>query len=224
MFDNYSQRALQVLFASRAKAGQRGAEALEICDLLAGIVLEDQHKAEAALLGEVDFDSVSGDTYYVGIREYHPCFFSAEQSSDLQLALDSTAPHSNPRALSEDLPISDELKLVFENAENIRKEFQHQKLEPLHQLAAILQSGKFVELFRNNGITKDKIQGTLRGELQPRPYLILKQPRPAKWKCSECGQEYSLEQFTTEKNTRARMQEVERAFAMHVAEMHSQTR
>src|SRR5512144_650914 len=114
MFDNYSQRALQVLFASRAKAGQRGAETLETCDLLAAIALEDQHKAETALLGESDFDTLSGDTYYVAIREYHPCFFSAKQSSDVLQALDSIAPHSTPCALSEDLSVSDELQLVFE--------------------------------------------------------------------------------------------------------------
>jgi len=46
----FSTSAMQALFAARFKAGQRGANAIEMVDLLFGIVLEDQGKMEKLLL------------------------------------------------------------------------------------------------------------------------------------------------------------------------------
>ena len=42
MLENFSIRARHVIFGTRTKAGRRGAEALDVGDLLFAIVLEDQ--------------------------------------------------------------------------------------------------------------------------------------------------------------------------------------
>ena len=42
MFENFSQRPKLVIFAARAKAGERGANMIEIDDFIVSLVLEDQ--------------------------------------------------------------------------------------------------------------------------------------------------------------------------------------
>ena len=45
----FSSRAIQVVFAARYKAGQRGANMIEVGDLLLGMILEDQGMMENLL-------------------------------------------------------------------------------------------------------------------------------------------------------------------------------
>ena len=42
MFDNFSTRARQLVFAARFKAGERGAAVVDTDDFFVGLVLEDQ--------------------------------------------------------------------------------------------------------------------------------------------------------------------------------------
>ena len=49
MFDSYSIRAKQVLFLARLESGTRGAEMLDLDDLLAGLIIEDQNAIPSAL-------------------------------------------------------------------------------------------------------------------------------------------------------------------------------
>lgn len=42
MLDNFSLWAKRVIFGTRVKAGRRGAEALDLGDLISSIILEDQ--------------------------------------------------------------------------------------------------------------------------------------------------------------------------------------
>ena len=46
MFELFSQRARQVIFIARLKAGQRGAKTIEIEDLIVGFITEDQGEFE----------------------------------------------------------------------------------------------------------------------------------------------------------------------------------
>jgi hypothetical protein len=46
MFDNFSTRVRQVMFAPRFKAGERGANMIDTDDFLVGLVLEDQGMVE----------------------------------------------------------------------------------------------------------------------------------------------------------------------------------
>lgn len=49
MLDSFSLRSKQIIFAARIKAGERGANTIEIDDLLVGLVLEDQRMLEKGL-------------------------------------------------------------------------------------------------------------------------------------------------------------------------------
>jgi hypothetical protein len=49
MFDSYSLRAKQVLFLARLESGARGAEMLDLDDLLTGLIIEDQNVIPSAL-------------------------------------------------------------------------------------------------------------------------------------------------------------------------------
>jgi len=42
MFDTFSERAKQMVFAAPVKAGKRGANMVDVDDFLVGVVLEDQ--------------------------------------------------------------------------------------------------------------------------------------------------------------------------------------
>src|SRR5579864_688692 len=44
MFDLYSKRSLQVIFLARLESGARGAEMIDVDDLLAALIVEDQNK------------------------------------------------------------------------------------------------------------------------------------------------------------------------------------
>jgi hypothetical protein len=44
MFDEYSTRAKQVLFLARLESGARGAEMLDLDDLLTGLIIEDSFR------------------------------------------------------------------------------------------------------------------------------------------------------------------------------------
>jgi hypothetical protein len=59
MFDAFSVRARQIVFAARFKAGERGATTIEVDDVLLGLVLEDQ-----GMLGE---NLLSGLQEHVGM-------------------------------------------------------------------------------------------------------------------------------------------------------------
>jgi hypothetical protein len=49
MFESYSIRAKRVIFVARVESGARGAAMLDLDDLLAGLIIEDQHQIPAAL-------------------------------------------------------------------------------------------------------------------------------------------------------------------------------
>ncbi|MFY9530552.1 MAG: hypothetical protein WAR24_16740 [Candidatus Acidiferrales bacterium] len=42
MFEVYSERANQVIFVARLKAGQRGADMVDVDDILVALIIEDQ--------------------------------------------------------------------------------------------------------------------------------------------------------------------------------------
>jgi hypothetical protein len=46
MFDDFSSRSKQIVFAARFKAGERGASMIDTDDFLVGLVLEDQGMLE----------------------------------------------------------------------------------------------------------------------------------------------------------------------------------
>ena len=50
MFQDYSKRALQIVFEARFKAGQRGSDAVDVGDLLFALLREDQDRFRELIL------------------------------------------------------------------------------------------------------------------------------------------------------------------------------
>ena len=65
MFDGYSIRAKQVLFLARLESGARGAEMLDLDDLLTGLIIEDQNVIPSALA------RLGMEGQFMGSSEHH---------------------------------------------------------------------------------------------------------------------------------------------------------
>ena len=75
VFEVFSMRARQIVFAARLKAGERGANLIDIEDFLLGLVLEDQ-----GMLGESQFLKLyDGLGTPVNKTQSHIPFFRSEQ-------------------------------------------------------------------------------------------------------------------------------------------------
>jgi len=110
MFQDYSKRALQIVFEARFKAGQRGSDAVDVGDLLFAFVMEDQDRFKELILQQHPEASVFIEP------ESHSPFLSPDVASHLLVSLESVLPQSGPVATSVDLPITPDLRVVFEYA------------------------------------------------------------------------------------------------------------
>jgi len=88
----FSISAMQTLFAARFKAGQRGANVIDVGDLLFGIVLEDQGMMENLL------SNMHGaqDSVHVLHFPSHSPFFPPAMASDILTRIESLLPPSEP--------------------------------------------------------------------------------------------------------------------------------
>jgi ATP-dependent Clp protease ATP-binding subunit ClpA len=161
MFDNFSMRARQMVFAARFKAGERGANMIDTDDFLVGLVLEDQGMVEKIICSPF----FEGQGTSVNRVQSHIPFFSSKVAEDLLANLEKNLPQSRPIALSTELPLSPFLARVFDSAQAVQVRFQHSQIEPLHLLAAILteEEGQGVKLLQDSGITLEKVLLTLSG-------------------------------------------------------------
>jgi ATP-dependent Clp protease ATP-binding subunit ClpA len=159
MFDQFSERSLRVMFATRVEAGKRGAEAIDVSDLVAGIIAEDQNDFSSLLLGERKVENAQ--VMYI---EPHKPFFAPELAVDLLTDIEGLVSRASPVATEADLPVTPELGDVFVSAEDLRKQTHHKQLEPLHLLGAVLQQRDHpaTELLRNVGITEEMVLEELR--------------------------------------------------------------
>src|SRR5215469_8247036 len=157
MFQDYSKRALQIVFEARFKAGQRGSDAMDVGDLLFAFVMEDQDRFRELILQRYPEAAVYFEP------ESHSPFLSPDVASHLLVSLESVFPHSVPVAKSVGLPITPDLRSVFEYAETLRNETDHSKIEPLHLLAAVLHAGSgiLVDELQKARITYDSVMRKL---------------------------------------------------------------
>jgi hypothetical protein len=158
MFQDYSRRALQVIFATRIKAGLRGADSLDVGDLLSAFVIEDQF-----MFGELSSQLYPIDGVISGPEAHEP-FLSPDVASRVLANLESTLSHSTPVPLAQDMPITPELKSVFDYAEALRSESNRRELAPLHLLAAIIKEGStsLTSELEKGGITYECVVESLR--------------------------------------------------------------
>ena len=148
----FSTQAMQALAAARLKAGQRGAGAIELGDLLLGLIVADQD-LWATMLPEMR----EGDRL-IGSPPHTP-FFSTEVASKLLNGIEAVLPRSEPVGHTIEVPLSHEVQLAFDEAERIQKTFLQRQIEPLHLLAAVLaqEESQCVKLLLTEGITKELI-------------------------------------------------------------------
>ena len=158
MFDNFSLRAKHVIFGTRVKAGRRGAEAMDVGDLLSAIILEDQEMIRELMGHEGD-----GEVGRMSGWQPHRPFFSKSSASDLLAGLEPMLPRSNPMPDSIDMTITADLGRIFKSAEG-EAESQQKQVEPLHLLSAVLElrSRPEVDLLRRAGIDEEIVRARLK--------------------------------------------------------------
>ncbi len=159
MFEAFSRRARGVLVAARFKAGQRGADAIGVDDLLLGLIVEDQGILFREVHPEVESSEVESP------QESHSPFFPSDIASVLLMKIGELLPRSDPVPSSREMGVSTDLKSLLVEARELQRELRHNEVEPLHLLAAVLRkSSHAVDLLRQAGIYREKVMNTLRKE------------------------------------------------------------
>jgi ATP-dependent Clp protease ATP-binding subunit ClpA len=161
MLDAFSSRSRIVIFIARFAAGERGSKAIDVEDLLIGLVREDQG-THGSMLSKFLGDGVGSGFP----TPTHKQFFDPAVAASLLNSIEGSVPHLKPIAISTEIPVSDELSRVFEAAEGYRTQFHHDQIEPLHLLAAIFNdegSAAVKELFKI-GLTPEDVFKRLRAD------------------------------------------------------------
>jgi len=157
MFDNFSTRARQLVFAARFKAGERGAAVVDTGDFLVGLVLDDQGLLLKSLFPDVE------ENAFMGKGPPHVPFFSHKLAEDLLTKLEKSLPRSQPVPETTEIPLSSSLERVFDLAKELQPQFRHSHMEPLHFLAAILKedSSDGAKLLQRSGVTLESVLSEL---------------------------------------------------------------
>lgn len=155
MFDSFSMRARQVVFAARFKAGERGAKMIDTNDFLVGLILEDQGALAKTIFSEIH----KGQGAFVNQVPSHIPFIPSKRAEDLLANIEGLFPQSEPVALNAEIRLSPSLERVLDSAKALQARLQHREIEALHLLAAILkeESSQGVNLLRDSGITQERV-------------------------------------------------------------------
>ena len=161
MFDAFSMRARQVIFAARFGAGARGATQIEVEDFLLALVLEDQGTLGQTVLSKLH----NGQGTLLNNAPSHTPFFTQEVAKQLVTRIDELLQQMVPVDVSIEIPISSALERVFGSANAFQGPFPHAPIEPLLLLAGILTeefcpSARLLKAF---GITTEMVMEQLGG-------------------------------------------------------------
>src|ERR1700720_4455065 len=106
MFEVFSTRTRQIVFAARFKAGERGATSIDVDDFLLGLVIEDQ-----GMLGENLFSTLQGQVSTpVSETPAHIPFFSQETAKTLVTRIEATFTAAKAVSLIKEIPLSPALE------------------------------------------------------------------------------------------------------------------
>jgi hypothetical protein len=159
MFDFYSERARQILFLARVESGARGAEMLDVDDLLVSLIMEDQNIRSQALLKLMNAPDPSQLPF-----ERHTAFLPSEVAISVIEEI-KALPRRPQVPTSANMSISPALSLVLGVANDLQQKFQSKQATPLHLLAAVLAgSTKGVLSLRDAGITQETVIDAIRKE------------------------------------------------------------
>jgi Clp amino terminal domain, pathogenicity island component len=171
LFDALSRRAKRVILEARLKAGARGADSIDVNDLIAALIVEDQDP-NSLELNEQHPDVkriLEMERKPLGVLFRRECaiprepFFSPNVATVLLTKLENMRPKSNAVAGGTGIPTSTEFDHAFEVARHLQTEFHQSKVEPMHVLAAALQdSCEAARLLKEAGITEENVLRRLR--------------------------------------------------------------
>lgn len=115
MFELYSERARRIIFLARLQAGARGAETIDIDDLLAALIVEDQNKTPEFLemLGR-------GGGRFIDSTTHQP-FLPPDAASSLLENIQRSAPQSDAIPTSADMGLSPALKETLAAASDLKR-------------------------------------------------------------------------------------------------------
>jgi Clp amino terminal domain, pathogenicity island component len=159
MFEDFSERARRIVFFSRKVAGERGAFAIGVEDLMQALVLDDQ--ADCAKV--FPKSAVPGAARMA--LPAHRAFFTAE----VERGLEPLLPNAAPVLGSVEMPVSDALKELFATAIKLSEELRGEPatpsriqvghVEPLHLLTAALsdETSATAEVLQQAGIAKEAV-------------------------------------------------------------------
>jgi ATP-dependent Clp protease ATP-binding subunit ClpA len=150
MFETFSVRAKQAIFAARLAAGQRDAVSMDVNALVVGLLIEDQ-----GLIGER-----LGTPLFLAPHKQHVASFLPNVAAEILDTITEALPRGPSVGQSADLPVSPQLLRTFEVATQIRDRLRQSKVQTLHLLAAALGEDKpcqAVVALKNAGITQEKV-------------------------------------------------------------------
>jgi hypothetical protein len=180
MFEDFSERARRIVFFSRKVAGERGAAAIGVEDLMQALVLDDQ-----ADYARVFPKSAVPGAARMALPAHRP-FFTTEVAAEIQRRLQPLMPsNAKPLPTSVDMPVSDALAELFATAIKLGEELRGEPampsgiqvghparpsriqvghVEPLHLLAAALSDDASVtaEVLRQAGIAKEAVIASIK--------------------------------------------------------------
>lgn len=177
MLEHFSVRSRKAVSLMRLKAGERGAAAIGIEDLLAALIIEDQGNAEQTITELLNLPSVpianaaptfavfdASQSHSVQQDRQHPQgFIDPKTASELLRQIELHLPISTPIPASEEMHTSPDLENVLRSAGVIAREMHQHQVQPLHLLAVAIQGDSFgAEAFKNFGITPTGVMDGLR--------------------------------------------------------------
>jgi ATP-dependent Clp protease ATP-binding subunit ClpC len=148
MFNLYSKRAKRVIFFARREAGARGAEAIELNDLLLALIIEDQDKLPDGRIAGWE----------------HEPFLPSNAATRLLESIRGTLPRSKPVATSVEMPVSSELGETFAAASQLREKLQSKEVTPLYLWAVLCAGANKPWVLQDAQITEEKILEAIREE------------------------------------------------------------
>jgi ATP-dependent Clp protease ATP-binding subunit ClpA len=158
MFEDFSERARTIVFFSRKVAGERGAGAIGVEDLMQALLLEDQ--ADYAKLFP---ESAVPGAARMAVPTHRP-FFTAEVAAEIQGRLEPVMPaKAKPLPTSVDMPFSEAAQRVLLAAMDRAKESHDGQVEPLHLLAEVLSddTSAVADALKQAGVSLEAVEAAI---------------------------------------------------------------
>jgi hypothetical protein len=169
MFEDYSTRSKLVLFLARLESGARGAKMLDLDDLFAGLIIEDQNAIPSAV-------AKLGMTGELMVLPQHQPFLPPDTATSVLEKIHQSTPRSEPIPQSKDMPISPGLREILAAASDLKAELQSKEVTPLHLLTVTMRgSHSGAQAFRDVGLTEQKALTAIRKEDQGQQRVISEQ-------------------------------------------------